>query len=813
MNDETLADLAQTLAADEETGFQRFRHLFFEALERRRLAECRALLAVLCAAPSPHLQRDCLYHQAVLYFELRQFDQAEVILRRLLVDDLSPAQRARTLLELAIQLDLQGQWPEAEHFYHEALTAYEANGDQSGKARTYNNLGVSIRLQVEQSESAPARLKEALACHQAALALAQAANDQTEFARISHGLGTVYGLMGQYSLAQAAFQKNLDLWEALNGAWNQGISLSDLAALVYQPQGQLAEAAAALDGAIAIFRAYDDDFHLAEALTRRGNLLAQQGQLAEALTDYDEALARVESIRARLTAPTAQAGYRATAEFVYTAPLSLHLWHDEAAHAFTAAERARSRILADLLAGQAVLAHTQLPGHLLQERLTLRQALDEAYAREERPADLDHLERALADVDRQIELLDPTYAALETVAALTAKEVSERLPSQSVLLAYTGDADDRLWMLIMTASGVQAELIKNVSASWLRGYLVRQLHGNWQGSLIPDPQTGHLSAPHLFPSLYQALIAPAWDALQAARTVYIVPFGPLHYLPLGALTPDLTGPPPLLSEGRRVVYAPSATILLNYCHARPPSLRQGLLAVAPTDDRLQFTHGAAERIAGQAGGAALTGSAATREAVLAQAGNYRVLCFLGHAIFDQRYPMSSRLQLAGGNLRASEILRELRLQADLVILSACETGRSQVLRGDEILGLSRAMLYAGTPSLLVTLWPVHEIPTRLLAEKLVEQLPLAATADAHFDPALALAATQRWLAALSVDEAHGLMTTWGNLSTAEAESHLTHLWQLTHPGEAPRAEDRVFAHPFYWSPYILIGDQRNTIGR
>ncbi len=808
MDDASLAELADRLVTAEEVGFQHFRHLFFEGLERRRLADCQALLAVLCAVPSPRIQRDCLYHRAVLHFELRQFDQAEVILRRLLVDDLTPAQRARTLLELAIQLDLQGQWPEAEHFYREALTAYEANRDKSGQARTYNNLGVSIRFQVEQGASPPERLNEALACHQAALALAQEANDQTEFARIWHGLGMVYGLMGQYSLAQAAFQKNLDLWGALDGTWNQGISLSDLAALVYQPQGQLAEAEAALDEAITIFRAFDDDFHLAEALTRRGNLLAQQNRPVEAIDCYGEAVSRAESIRARLTAPSAQAGYWATAEFIYSAPLSLHLRLGEAAQAFTAAERARSRVLADLLAGQAAQAHTELPRDLLEQRARLRQELDQAYAEEEPPPDLPRLEQSLVDLDRQIELLDPHYAALERVTALTAEEVSERLPSDAVLLTYTGDADDHLWVLTVTTSGVQAELIKNVSAGWLRDYLVKQLHGTWQGSLIPNPQTGRLSAPNLFPPLYGALVAPVWDILRAARTIYIVPFGPLHYVPLGALTPDLTSPPPLLSEGRRVVYAPSATILLNYCHTRPHSSRQGLLAIAPSDDRLQFTLGAAERIARQDGGSALIGSAATREAVLARAGDYRVLCFLGHAFFDERYPMSSRLQLADGSLRASEILRELRLQADLVILSACETGRSQVLRGDEILGLSRAMLYAGTPSLLVTLWPVHEIPTSLLVEKFVEQLPPVAPTAARFDPALTLARTQRWLATLTCDEAQALMLNGGNLSDAEANSHLVRLWQLTHPGETPQASDRVFAHPFFWSPYILIGDRR-----
>jgi CHAT domain-containing protein len=204
----------------------------------------------------------------------------------------------------------------------------------------------------------------------------------------------------------------------------------------------------------------------------------------------------------------------------------------------------------------------------------------------------------------------------------------------------------------------------------------------------------------------------------------------------------------------------------------------------------------------------LVGAAATRQAFLERAGGCRALCFLGHAVFDQRYPMASRLVLADGGLRAGEMLRELRLAADLVILSACETGRSQVLRGDEILGLSRAMLYAGTPSLLVTLWPVHEIPTRLLVEKLIEELPMAGDPGLPFDPALSLATAQRWLRALTYAEATSLLSGWGELPAAEVEAHLAALWHMTHPGQAPQAESQLFAHSFFWSAYILIGEGR-----
>jgi hypothetical protein len=210
----------------------------------------------------------------------------------------------------------------------------------------------------------------------------------------------------------------------------------------------------------------------------------------------------------------------------------------------------------------------------MEQRAALRRTLHGAYyAAEKTPANLPDLEENLAAVDRQIELFDPAYAGLETVASLTAEEVRDRLPPHSALLSYARDADDRLWILVVTATGLRLEPVKNVSDRWLRGYLADHLDGVRRGSLVPEEATGHLAPPQLFPSLYQALIAPILDTLDAAQTVCILPFGPLHHLPLGALTPDLSVPP-LLAAGRRVVYAPSATILLEYCHAHPPRPRR-----------------------------------------------------------------------------------------------------------------------------------------------------------------------------------------------------------------------------------------------
>jgi len=773
-----------------------------------------------------HDYRHCV---ALLHFERREFDQAERIWHELLNEDLSPLQRARALLELGATLCEQGQFYAAEQVAGQAPDAFAHAQRPLGQARAYNNLGTAITYQVEQGSSLPVRLTEAVAHHQTALAIladllrdeaADAETIQTEIAHNQHGLGRAYGLLGQATQALAAFQQ--DLAHGQDEPVARALTLSDLAAYAYLPLHQPQAAAQALDEAITLLHTHGDLLHLAEALTRRGNLWVAENQPAKALADYETALQTVEAVRARMTVPTVQAGYRTTVEAVYAAPLTLHLRQGDYAQAFAAAERARARVLSDLLAGQSAQPQHAIPAGLLAQRQALHQQLDQAYAAHK--ADhhdpsaaaagapltgrtLASLEAQLARVDRHIELADPAYAALQKIEGLSLDEVRRRLPADAALLTYVIDSAAQFWILLVSAQGIHAEPIPDLRGQWLQGLLLDHL--NQQRGQLGLTAQKTLLAPRLYPALYQKLIAPVWSQLALVKTVYIIPTGPLAYVPIGALTPQPLAPPPLLAAGRRVVYAPSATILLNYCQQRPPSPHRNVLALAPQDDGLKFTVGAAHTITRLANDLAITGAAATRQALLTQADRYRVLAFLGHAQFNAQRPMLSHLKLADGTLHADQILRELRLNADLVILAACESGRSQVLRGDEMLGLTRSLLYAGTPALLVTLWKVHEIPTRLLVENFFAQLDGKASMANNFDPAFALAAAQGWLRTLTATAVRQLMTAWGELSAAEIDAWLATLWQITQPGQAPQAHSQLFRHPFFWSPFILIGDQRS----
>lgn len=800
----TLSQLQELVLQDQEQGLVAFRNLFFTALDARDWQACEATLQVLAAAPALPLQQAAQHYRAILLSEQRQFDQAETILRALLEQALSDQQRARTLLELANQLDELGQWQAAARPFTDALKLYERLNDDAGRMKVYNNLGISLCFQFEQGVADPKVLDQARIYHQTALDLAKTLGAPMEEMRNWHGLGRAYGLMGQTLQAAEAFAQQLSLSRALDDTYAEAVGLTDLATLVYLPQARLAEAQSLLQQAIDLLTAEADELHLAEALTQLGNLYAKQGRDEQAFKSYEAALTAVEALRSQLSAPIAKADYRATTDFVYTAPLTLHLQRGNASAALTLAERARARVLADLLGGHESQSTQRHPTARDEQREAIRIKLEQAYRTAAAPTLIDALESQLAILDRQIELREGELLSWQESAALTAEEIQQRLPADAVLLSYVSDTAQQLHCLITTPQQIShVPLNPQLRLNWLQAILPEYLNGQRQG-FVPNRQ-GDLITPGLFLQLYQALIKPLLPFLAAAQRIYIVPTGALNHLPLGALAPDLQTTPPLLAHGRQVCFAPSATILLRYCHQRPPSPHQGLITLAPTAPDLHLMQSTAVAVTKTSADGYQLGAAVNRTTFLRQTGAYRMICFLGHAFFNAQHPMLSHLQLSDGRLQASEISRELRIHADLVVLGACETGRSQILRGDEILGLSRALLYAGTPALLVTAWKVHELPMRLFTEHFFAQLAAMEQQQQRFDPAQALAVSQNWLRTLTDREARAQMATW-DVDPTLLEQQVHQIWRMQQPREARSDESRLFVHPFFWAPYMLIGE-------
>jgi hypothetical protein len=196
------------------------------------------------------------------------------------------------------------------------------------------------------------------------------------------------------------------------------------------------------------------------------------------------------------------------------------------------------------------------------------------------------------------------------------------------------------------------------------------------------------------------------DHLAGVDLLHVVPFGPAHHLPLGAV--PVAGRP--LLAHCPVVVAPSAAFAVRHhsdsshgAAARPRALVAG-------DPAGNLPHARAEaaRVAARLGTSALLGGEATLAALGRLLPDADLVHLATHVRFDPADPLESAVLLADGERLTARAMMSRHLAAQLLVLSGCESGVQGVTSGDELLGLARALLYAGARSLVLSLWQVND---------------------------------------------------------------------------------------------------------
>jgi CHAT domain-containing protein len=196
----------------------------------------------------------------------------------------------------------------------------------------------------------------------------------------------------------------------------------------------------------------------------------------------------------------------------------------------------------------------------------------------------------------------------------------------------------------------------------------------------------------------------------------------------------------------------------------------------------------------------LVGPDATEAAVRRHLAAHTLLHLATHGNLVEDAPLASSLSLADGDeLTVYELMGE-RLEADLVVLSACETARGATTGGDDVLGLTRALLAAGARRAVVSLWPVDDVFTSLFMGHFYRRLREGA------DPAGALASAQRDLRAMKpAAVAEALAAVEERLRQSGAAEAAALLARARGPAAPSDLSPPVYGHPYYWAPFILIG--------
>lgn len=471
-------------------------------------------------------------------------------------------------------------------------------------------------------------------------------------------------------------------------------------------------------------------------LHERGLIALQDGDRAGALEYLRRAVEVLEEKRAGLESEDYKLGFIGDKNAVYADLVRLLLEDGETAQAFEYAERAKARALVDMLAGRATggaaggvaggaiggaAVSANASGLIAELEALERQSLQVASLSDPgaatRRAEIDDTRAAIA---REA----PELASLISVQPAALSQIQDRLATDETLLVFFG-AGDAAYVFVVTRD--------TLTAKALQGQRMASTVVNFRRSVRRPDTDAHVVAGR---RLYDRLIRPI-EGEVAGRRLTIVPHGPLHYLPFSALN-DGTA---YLGERYALRLLPSASVLEFL--DKPVTAQQDLLALGNpdlNDPSLALPGAEAETRAidtGWSGSRVLLRQFATEANFKRFAGDFRYLHLASHGQFNADEPMRSRLLLTpgdgeDGSLTVEE-LYNLRLNADLVTLSACETALGNVETGDDVIGLTRGFLYAGARSVVASLWPVSDDATAVLMARFYENLKTMEKAEALRD--------------------------------------------------------------------------------
>jgi hypothetical protein len=362
-------------------------------------------------------------------------------------------------------------------------------------------------------------------------------------------------------------------------------------------------------------------------------------------------------------------------------------------------------------------------------------------------------EQELVELLREVGSEKSGWATLQSMNLPGVEEVQRMLSSDEVLIEYYAIGDRFLAFVvgrdmfhvvpeITTASELRTSL-KGLNFQ-LSKFHLQAAYVQLNANLLLRAAQYHLR------ELHRQLIEPIQKFI-AARPLIVVPHNMLHYVPFQALY-DGTD---YLVDHHDISYSASSSVL-KICREKTIHKTDEDLVLAVADEMTPHINEEVEALRGLLPKARFFVGKEAREDKLRQYGPCAgKIHIAAHGIFRTDNPMFSSLKLGDSWLNLFDIFN-LQLGADLTTLSACETGMSTVWEGDELLGLARGFLYAGTPSLVVSLWTVNDKSTAQLMMGFYEGLQKGVS------KATALRAAM-----------------------VEVKSR--------------------FPHPYYWAPFVLMG--------
>lgn len=686
----------------------------------------------------------------------------------------SKGNEAITLNNIGIAYSESGEHQRAFDYLSQSLPLLRAAGDRPGdkKAVAYTLLNIG-RVLMHQKEN-----KKALDYLNQAQVIQQEIANRADEAETIDEMGVVAAADGQYDKAISLHEQAIQIQHTVGNQRREAIALTNLGD-AYNLKGQPEKSLDPFTRALAIFRSIDDLSSAAMAIEGIARADQKRGNLADARKHIEESLALRETVRSRSGSLQWRASYRATVEKAYEFYIDVLMQEKLEAEALHASERGRARSLLEKLSEARIDIRQGVDASLIEKERDLTRVLNAKAQREmqlkagkgrnEEIATLQREISALEDEYQQVQAAirksSPQYSALTQPQPLDLKGIQQQLDPNTVLLEYSlGEERSYVWVVakdsLKTYTLPKREEVENVARRVYESLVARSVAPAQRTASIADSDAEFQKAAS---ELSRMILAPAAREFAGKRLI-VVADGALQYVPFAALS-VVRGRPLIIDHEIVSLASASAFAVQRQNLANRPLAPKTIAVIADpvfsTNDerfgtkpvkeaaatriiehlpggpgaqlsipRLPFTRSEADQIlAVSPAGSALKAVDFNANRAIAGSGelsNYRYVHFATHGYLDTTRAGLSAVVLSlfdkdgkpqDGFLRTHDIYN-LKLPAELVVLSACETGLGKEVTGEGLEGLTRAFMYAGARRVVVSLWNVNDKATASLMQRL-----------------------------------------------------------------------------------------------
>jgi CHAT domain-containing protein len=685
---------------------------------------------------------------------------------------------ASVLTNIAVVYDLQGNQTQALNYYQKTLKLWEELGNKGEIANVLNNIG-DYRLLGDYDL--------ALEYNNKALAIAEEIGDKKRAGMALANIGNAYRNKGNLEQALEYTNRSLRLAQDLSDLELVASQMRQ-AARIYYAKGEFVRALQYAESSVVSSKKVNSRQLLWAALEIKGKSYRALNKTEKANESFAEAITTIEDWRSKIAGgEVEQLNLFAEKASVYNEMIDLLIQQNRVDDAFSYAERVKGRVLMDVLrSGKIQISEAMTEKEVAEEKTWSKRLVDlsKQIQAETDSANIkrlgDELQKARLDFESYRTTLYVNHPELRVkrgeAITITLQDTEELIDTKSALVEFVV-GEDKTYVFVVTKDSNEVYPIKIQQKQ-----LTDRVQEFRQQISERSPKFQKAAK-----ELFELLILPFYENLQSKEKVVIVPDAVLWELPFQAL---MAKDGKYLLQNHILSYVPSITVYREMKMMKKEKKTElSLLAFGNplvqrgTEERLNYVVRSdrlnplpetekevrsLQELYGQSDSHVYVQGEAQEERLKEEARNSKILHLATHGILNPAAPLYSQIVLSqrgndDGLLEAWEIMN-LKLNADLVVLSACDTALGKVSNGEGMIGLTWAFFIAGSSTTVVSQWKVLSASTT--------ELMLAFHKNLHSS------------------EVH---------SSAEA---------LRNAALKLMQKDE-YRHPFYWAPFVVIGSDLN----